>query len=775
MQTVGHLSRAAAFVVLLAVLVIPATASADSSTLGDGDRPIDQDAAASHASELAGAIATLPRETARGQCLSTEHVDGLGDACRTDDGAFRVALANGLTVTTHGTDAPLDAESRAAAAPHLPDSQAAIDGASVSDVECTSAPGDRRVELVYARPSDKPDRSETLATPMRDALYQASAFIDAEAQALDATQGRRIRTLCDDGGVPVVHSVTVRASGTEGGDYGDIVDDLVAQGYPAPVWDTTSTRRFMIFYDDQATNGAAGIGGMWLDDQAGVGNLNNLGGRYAVEFDWAESHLPHWDVFLHEMSHNMGAVADAAPNSSQVGHCTDGLDVMCYADGGSGTYTTSACAVERYDCGGDTYFNPTPASGSWLAAHWNVGSTDNLWLAPRDLGWDDGGVPDVNAPSAPGAPTASDITTTAITVSWTASVDDRSIVRYRVLVDQLAGGAWQLHSTWKPVSQTSLTVTALTTGTTYRFRVSAYDQAGNWSTESSVEAATLATPPIAPSSVGTAAVDEDSVETTWVAGSATLGVRGYDVELQREIDGWIRVGEFVGTQTQVHGLEAGTSYRTRVRTIANDGVVSDWRTSLYATTRSAVLAGGEGALDTPTVTVTLRSPTRASAAWTASPGAGSWKVWLTSPIGLRRTFTARSTSTSLTGLAPGVVYSLGVAARSVDGNHISNTGVATFRAPRDLKAPGMSRFVAPRYFRTSMRVAWRAATDNAGIRKYQLQRRVGRRWVNVRVRGRARYATVPRVRRGSITVLRVRAIDIGGNAGRWTTTRIRRR
>ncbi len=775
MRTVVHLPRAATVLVVLAALVIPATAAAHSSGLGSGDRPIDEDAAARHASDLADALATLPRETARGQCSSTEHVDGLGDACRTDDGAFRVALANGVTVTTHGTDAPLATESRDAAAPHLPDSQAAIDGASVADIECTSAPGDRRVELVYARPSDKPDRSATLATPMRDALYQASAFIDAEAQALDATQGRRIRALCADGGVPVVHSVTVRASGAGGGDYGDIVDDLVAQGFPAPTSSTTSTRRFMVFYDDQATNGAAGIGGMWLDDGAGVGNLNNLGGRYAVEFDWAASRLPHWDVFLHEISHNMGAVADAAPRSSQAGHCNDGLDVMCYSDGGSGIYSPSVCSVERYDCGGDTYFNPSPATGSWLATHWNVGSANNLWLAPRDLGWDDGGVPDLTAPPAPGAPAASDVTTTAITVSWGASVDDRSTVRYRVLVDQFLGDAWQAHSTWMPISQTSLTVTALTAASTYRFRVSAYDQAGNSSPESSVQAATLATPPIAPSSVGATAVDEDSVSTAWVAGSATLGVRGYDLELQRNSDAWTRVGEFAGTQTQIDGLAAGTNYRTRVRTIANGGVVSGWRTSMYVTTRSAVLAGGEGTLETPTVTVTPRSPTLATAAWTASPGAGSWQVWLTNSSGTRRTFSATSTSMSLSGLTPGALYSVGVVAISAAGNNVSNVGVATYRAPRDLQAPGMSRFLAPRYVRTSMRVTWRAATDNAGIRKYQLQRRVGRRWVNVPVRLRARYATVTRVRRGSVTVLRVRAIDVGGNAGRWTTTRIRRR
>ena len=51
--------------------------------------------------------------------------------------------------------------------------------------------------------------------------------------------------------------------------------------------------------------------------------------------------MPHWEVLIHEVLHTMGAVVSAAPNTSGTnggvgaGHCTDGLDVMCYDDGGS--------------------------------------------------------------------------------------------------------------------------------------------------------------------------------------------------------------------------------------------------------------------------------------------------------------------------------------------------------------------------------------------------------------------------------------------------------
>jgi hypothetical protein len=80
---------------------------------------------------------------------------------------------------------------------------------------------------------------------------------------------------------------------------------------------------------------------------------------------------------LHEMTHNMGGVQRSAPHSSTVGHCWDGWDVMCYADGGP-TPMSYPCAsltgvmAKTYDCGGDDYFNPDPPTGNWLATHWNV-------------------------------------------------------------------------------------------------------------------------------------------------------------------------------------------------------------------------------------------------------------------------------------------------------------------------------------------------------------------------------------------------------------------
>ncbi|MDX3854678.1 glycoside hydrolase family 18 chitinase [Streptomyces sp. AK02-01A] len=82
----------------------------------------------------------------------------------------------------------------------------------------------------------------------------------------------------------------------------------------------------------------------------------------------------------------------------------------------------------------------------------------------------DGGpsVPGDNPPSAPGTPTASDITNTSVKLSWSAATDDKGIKNY----DVLRGG-----SKIATVTGTTYTNTGLTAGTDYSYTVQARDTA----------------------------------------------------------------------------------------------------------------------------------------------------------------------------------------------------------------------------------------------------------------------------------------------------------
>ncbi len=85
--------------------------------------------------------------------------------------------------------------------------------------------------------------------------------------------------------------------------------------------------------------------------------------------------------------------------------------------------------------------------------------------------------PDITAPSAPATLTASNVTTTSITLNWGAASDNVAVTGYDVFLanSQLAS-----------VSGTTLTynVSGLTTGTSYTFTVKAKDGAGNVSSAS---------------------------------------------------------------------------------------------------------------------------------------------------------------------------------------------------------------------------------------------------------------------------------------------------
>ncbi|WP_329053464.1 glycoside hydrolase family 18 chitinase [Streptomyces violaceus] len=102
-------------------------------------------------------------------------------------------------------------------------------------------------------------------------------------------------------------------------------------------------------------------------------------------------------------------------------------------------------------------FNGT-GSGSPANCELNGGSCDGGTTEPGD-----------NFPSAPGTPTASDITDTSVKLSWSAATDDKGIKNYDVLRDGAKVAT---------VTTTSYSDTGLAAGTDYSYTVQARDTAG---------------------------------------------------------------------------------------------------------------------------------------------------------------------------------------------------------------------------------------------------------------------------------------------------------
>ncbi|HST46793.1 fibrinogen-like YCDxxxxGGGW domain-containing protein [Jatrophihabitans sp.] len=119
---------------------------------------------------------------------------------------------------------------------------------------------------------------------------------------------------------------------------------------------------------------------------------------------------------------------------------------------------------------------------------------------------------DTTAPSAPGQPVSTGVTTTAATISWPAATDDRGVIGYQVWRDGAQVGA---------TASLSYTDTGLTPGGTYSYTVRAYDAGGNVSADSPALSVTTPTevPPLFSDSF--TAADGTPWSASWTTSLAT--------------------------------------------------------------------------------------------------------------------------------------------------------------------------------------------------------------------------------------------------------------
>lgn len=428
--------------------------------------------------------AAVPQERA-GRCHATMSLRGIGRGCRTKGGLLRIGVRGGSSFTTHGVDGPA-----VAAGSVTPRAAEALEDAGPSDIACAPAT-EPRTTLIYSYPADGTNRAATIMPLLRQETYRVSAFLGSEFRSLDPTRTMRLRLRCDEAGIPVVlveRLPTAAASDS----FSTVVADLNALGHGG-VYSTDRTDRYLVFHDGVVASGAAGVGHLYVDDRASRLNHSNNGGLFAVEFAW--SSVPHWRVLLHEIAHNMGAVQHSGPNATDLGHCNDGNDVMCYADGSpDSAYVTSACSSELFDCGRNDYFDPLPAAGSYLATHWNLASPHNRFgqissfTATGDGAepvmddevaepvTDDGasGQRDTVAPTRPRFLRARTLGVSRVRLSWGAAHDDVGVVRYEV--QRAAHGRWIRAG----ASRTRVRlVSGLRSATRHHFRIRAVDAAGN--------------------------------------------------------------------------------------------------------------------------------------------------------------------------------------------------------------------------------------------------------------------------------------------------------
>ncbi len=286
----------------------------------------------------------------------------ISGACR---GMWRVTQVNHCT---HGPDAaPPGVNVQKATLPMAETVQAAALSATVCDGDGVSG---NRVQMMYVRASDQPDRYSQYATSFQQWIADLDQIYYNSAAETGGT--RRIRFVHNASCVPTILNVVLSATGDD--DFSNTINELTTLGY------NQSNRKYLIFMD---ANIYCGIGTVSGDDQFGSGNVNNFGPSYGRADNGC------WDgqTLAHELNHTLGGVQLSAPHSSGAYHCIDEYDVMCYSDSTTAPALQYLCPNPAHeqllDCNHDDYYHTNPVAGSYLATHWNT--ANNQFLISTNL------------------------------------------------------------------------------------------------------------------------------------------------------------------------------------------------------------------------------------------------------------------------------------------------------------------------------------------------------------------------------------------------------
>lgn len=193
---------------------------------------------------------------------------------------------------------------------------------------------------------------------------------------------------------------------------------------------------------------------------------------------------------------------------------------------------------------------------------------------------------DINPPTIPSGVNASIVTETTITLAWSASIDDTATTGYRILRDGIEIATSTV---------TSYNDTGLSPETQYRYRISAYDGAGNesalsdeivLSTTNSINSDT--SPPEAPTGLIAANVTSTTIALTWSESSDDTATTGYRVYRDD-----VEVATAAMTDYTDTGLSPATQYQYQVTAHDEAGNESD-RSDALSVSTTVVMAGDCG-------------------------------------------------------------------------------------------------------------------------------------------------------------------------------------
>jgi chitodextrinase len=215
--------------------------------------------------------------------------------------------------------------------------------------------------------------------------------------------------------------------------------------------------------------------------------------------------------------------------------------------------------------------------------------------------------------------TATAVSSTQINLAWTASTDDIGVSGYRVY-----RGTTLITTT----TSTSYSDTGLAPSTPHRYRVSAFDAAGNASTKTAAVSATTKAPasdtqpPTVPAGLIATAISSTQINLTWTASTDNVGVSGYKV-----YRGTTLIKTTTSTSYSDTGLSASTLYNYSVKAFDEAGNASAKSTAVSATTMDAPPDQTPLKLNSANVEMALRAGTSYVLTWDAPSTAVSFNLY----------------------------------------------------------------------------------------------------------------------------------------------------
>ena len=362
------------------------------------------------------------------------------------------------------------------------------------------------------------------------------------------------------------------------------------------------------------------------------------------------------------------------------------------------------------------------------------------------------------APSPPDAPTGLSVTgvsTTSVSVSWSASGQASS---YGVYLDGTAAGS---------TSATGYTVGGLTCGTSHTIAVDVVNSGGTHSTKTAITAATApcpppsdGQPPTVPGSLAVTGASASTVSVSWNRSSDNVGVVSYGVYSNGK-----QAGSTGTTSYTISGLTCGTTY-----TVAVDAVDAAGNHSAKASVSVATAACPDtlAPLQPSNLHVVFADQSSLLIGWNVpldNVGVAGYDVYLDGKLKGK----VASPSFNFTGLTCGTSHGFAVDAYDAAGNVSAQTsGSASTVAcsTNDTTAPSAPTAVSESSISaTGLTVSWTAATDNVGVTGYTV-------YVNGSKSGQTAATSYPvsGLTCGTGYTLGVEAYDAAGNVSQRSTS-----